>query len=100
MRGFVFSLDMALAAVGVLLLLSILIQGVDFPTPSGQTMGRIVAKDATLAWLYTNTPSALPTPAPSQYACDTGFRPQISTAPLNPNVSTDWVIQENCVVIP
>ncbi|MFH0970920.1 MAG: hypothetical protein V1776_05720 [Candidatus Diapherotrites archaeon] len=99
MRGFVFTLDMALAAAGVLLLFLILIQSISYPVPS-TAFDRIRAKDATMSWFYTGIPVILPTPSPEQYACDLGFRPRVSTDLLDPNDVDDWIIQNNCVEAP
>jgi hypothetical protein len=99
MRGFVFSLDMALAAAGVVLLFLILIQSVDFPFPPTLVTGRILAKDATMMWFYGAPASVLTPPLPPQYACDTGFRPRVDTAPLDPLDDASWVTQENCVEV-
>ncbi len=100
MRGFVFSIDMALAATGVVLLFLILVQSVNSPMDS-RALGPLLAQDATMGWIFSSpSSSSPPLPSSDEYYCDTGFRPRVTVELLDPLDPTDWVSQSNCGGVP
>lgn len=99
MRGFAFSIDMVLAAVGVVVVFLILIQGIS-PPPVSHALGPILAKDATMAWVYGAPQAVLVAPLPDTYFCDKGFHPRVTSSPLDPTQASSWIDVENCVVTP
>lgn len=98
MRGFILTLDMALAATGVVLLFFILLQSVNPPLES-RALGPLLAQDATSKWLYSGVSSPIPGGS-LEYYCDTGFRPRVSMQILDPSNPADWESVENCVEAP
>lgn len=101
MRGFVFTIDMVYGAIAIVLLFSILIHS-NQPSFSPQyQLLQIQAKDAVMNWFYGGAPGANACPAVSSAcACDTGFRPRVTSDPLLPNVNNSWVSQQVCVGAP
>lgn len=98
MRGFVLSMDMALAATGVVLLFLILLQSVNPPLES-RALGPLLAQDATMEWAYSGVPSPVPVGS-LEYYCNTGFRPVVSASIINPALTSSWESVENCVEAP
>ncbi len=98
MRGFIFTVDMAFAAAGVILLLAILMQS-SVPEHSIDSLDYLRVKDATMEWFYTGVVPVFPSPAPDQYMCDTGYRPRVTTDWLDPSSDADWVVQEVCLEV-
>lgn len=109
MRGFAFSVDMLYGTLIVVLLFSILIHAAKPVEIPQQSLLQIQAKDAVLVWFYStpnqyNNPPNILTACPlnntKPCACDTGFRPRVTTSILNPSLSGSWVSQQVCVVSP
>ena len=110
MRGFAFTVDMLFGALVVILLFSILIHAAKPTNVPQQALLQIQAKDAVMVWFY-STPDAYTFP-PSGYrlscpsvgvsscACDTAFRPNVTTSYQDPTISTSWIVQQVCVVTP
>lgn len=98
MRGFVLTIDMALAATGVVLLFFILLQSVGPPLES-RALGPLLAQDATSEWMYKGTEFTPPVGS-LEYYCDIGFRPVNSPAILDPSQASSWDAAENCVEAP
>mgnify|MGYP001561774019 FL=1 len=99
MRGFVFSIDVVMGVIAVILMLLFLSQSIQPVTPNPHVMLQLQAKDAALAWFY----GALYVPPDTtnkSYACDIAFRPVVGTVPLDPALGSSWVSQETCVVSP
>lgn len=98
MRGFALTVDMALAATGVVILFFILMQSVNPPLES-RALGPLLAQDATSEWLYTGLVSTPPVGS-LEYYCDVGFRPADSLVILDPSNPSSWDTAENCVGAP
>lgn len=100
MRGFVFSIDVVMGAIAVILMLLFLSQSIQPVTPNPHVLLQLSAKDASLAWFY-GSPYTPPVTTDKSYACDTAFRMAVTTTPIGlPLDSSDWVSQETCVVSP
>ncbi len=101
MRGFVFTIDMVYGAIAIVLLFSILIHA-NQPSFSPQhQILQIQAKDAVMNWFYGGVPGSDKCPAVSSAcACDTGFRPRVTSDPLSPSLPSSWVQKEVCVGAP
>lgn len=98
MRGFAMTIDMALAATGVVMLFFILLQSVGPPLES-RALGPLLAQDATSEWMYTGLVSVPPVGS-LEYYCDVGFRPADSLIILDPTQALSWDVKENCVEAP
>lgn len=112
MRGFAFSVDMLYGVIVVVLLFSILTNAIQPAAVSQNVFLFIQAKDAAMDWFY-RTPvadSALLSQCPSDdglpstflkpCACDSAFRPAVTTSLLDPSDPSSWVTQTVCVVAP
>ncbi len=101
MRGFIFTIDMVYGAVVVILLFSLMIHASKPPFFPQQQLLQIQAKDQVLAWFYGAAPGLDQCGASFKAcACDTGFRPAVTTAPLSPNALGSWVSRTVCVESP
>lgn len=102
-RGFVFSLDVVMGGIAVILMLLFLAHSIQPTSPNSHVLLQVQAKDAALAWFY-SSPTSTGDPSPplnKQYACDTAFRMHVTTEPIDiPFDSADWVVQKVCVVAP
>lgn len=98
MRGFALTIDMALAATGVVLLFFILLQSVNPPLES-RALGPLLAQDAAVEWVYTGNQSLAPVGS-LEYYCSTGIRPAVSDEILDPANSSSWESVINCVEAP
>lgn len=105
MRGFIFTIDMVYGAIIVILLFSLLVHASKPSFAPQQQILQIQAKDAVVEWFYSSPDAdgALPSTCGSLFkpcACDIGFRPRVTTVPLDPFVPSDWVEQMVCVGSP
>ncbi len=100
-RGFVFSVDMVYGAIVVVLLFSLLIHASKPMYSPAQQLLQIQAKDAVVAWFYGGPDGSSSCSASlKSCACDIGFRPLVTTTPLDPTDQFDWAVQTVCVESP
>lgn len=101
MRGIIFSLDMAFAAVAVIVFLT-LVGFVLQQSPQNDSTSQILslhAKDAAVLWQYGGQSSST-FPAGTESQCTYSFRPDTSLDILDPLVAADWNYSLHCGVVP
>lgn len=106
MRGFVFSIDMLYGAAIIVFFFAILSSVPTSVSIPQHQMLQLQAKDAALAWFYSSPDpdpllmDACPLSGDQFCACDTAFRPRVTTNPLSYSTLSDWSVQTVCVVSP
>jgi hypothetical protein len=94
MRGFVLTLDMALASAGVVVLFFILLSSQN-PPMEPQSPSFLRAQDAAMNWMYTGY--VPPIPSSDTYFCRTVFRPRVTNDRIDPSLASDWDEMDICV---
>ena len=71
------------------------------PSPDyAPVLRALAAKDEAMAWFYGASVSTESIPANVPFACDVGFRPQVTAVPLDPSDDASWISQTLCVGAP